>query len=91
MITKSNIQKIHEISRFICHNGILVNEAKSAYGATRWELGLLSSSLEDDGYTTCICSKYLGLQIADFCGTIQVRKGKIEDLDILYNNIFFGE
>jgi hypothetical protein len=83
-----NIEKIHEIARFICKNGKLVNVAKSCWGADRWELGLLAVTLEDDGYTTCVHSENLGLRVADSGGTIHCRKGKIEDLDTLYGNLF---
>lgn len=85
---KTNIQKIHEIARFICKNGKLVKQARSSWGADRWELGLLAVTLEDDGYTTCVHSENLGLRVADSCGTIHCRKGKIEDLDTLYGNLF---
>lgn len=85
---KTTLQKIHAISRFICTNGTLVSKAGSAFGADRWELGLLANTLEDDGVTTCIHSQNLGLIIADCYGTIQLRKGNIEDLDVLYNTLF---
>lgn len=85
---KTDIQKIHEISVFIRKNGVLVNEAKSAYGADRWKFGLVLTSIEDEGYTTCVYSENLGLIIADCCGKIDCRKGKIENLDIFYNNLF---
>lgn len=90
-IMKTTINKIHEISRFIRSNGTLINKANSSYGADRWELGLLANTLEDDGYTTCIHSQNLGLRIADCCGRIEVRKGNIEDLDVLYNTLFKKE
>jgi|688.fasta_scaffold2778244_1 hypothetical protein len=86
---KTTMQKIHAISYFIRKNGNLVNKAKSAYGADRWELGLLTCTIEDDGYTTRITSNSLGLRVSDWCGNITFHSGTIKDLDTLYDTIFF--
>lgn len=80
--------KIYEIARFIRENGTCTNKAKSAWGAYRYELGKLIFQLEDEGYTNHIWSLNLGLEILDTCGRVEVLKGNIEDLDILYSNVF---
>lgn len=88
---KTTIQTIHQIARFIRENGTCTNRAKSAYGADVWVCGLLSTTVEDDGCTTSISSQNLSLTIADVCGSIECRRGNIEDLSTLYDNIFEGQ
>jgi hypothetical protein len=88
---KTTIQIIHKIARFIRENGVCINRAKSAYGADVWVCGLLSTTVEDDGYTTSISSQNLSLTVADACGIIECRRGNIEDLNTLYDNLFESE
>lgn len=84
-------EKILRLASFIMCNGELTNKAKSCWGADVYKLGLLSATIEDDGYTHCVYSENLGLTVADTCGTIVCRRGKIADLDVLYDTIFESE
>lgn len=79
---------IRKIGNFISRNGVCINKAQSAYGATTYKLGKLWCSFEDEYYTCRIISENLGLSIADCCGTLEIEKGSLEDLDTLYSNVF---
>jgi hypothetical protein len=63
-------QEFTTIFKFCQANGALVNKAKSAYGADRWEVmvdGLkLVATLEDDGYTRAIITD--NLVVRHTCG-----------------------
>jgi hypothetical protein len=86
---KKTVQKIHAISEFIRKHGNLVNKAKSAWGVDRWELGSLTCTLADEGYTTRITSNGLGLSVSDCGDNITFHSGTVKDLDTLYDTIFF--
>lgn len=46
------MKEFDKVWNFIRTNGTLVNQAKSSYGADRWEMpNGLTATLEDDGYT----------------------------------------
>ena len=82
------LNKIRKIANFIRRNGICTNRAKSAYGADVYKLGKIGCSFEDEYYTCRVYSENLGLSIADCCGRLEVRSGKIEDLETFYTNVF---
>lgn len=86
---KTAEEKIEEIYRFIVKHGVLVNKAKSSWGADLYKLGNLSAALADDGYTFLVSSANLGLSISTTVGQgVTCMKGEIGDLDTLYDNIF---
>lgn len=73
---------------FVRKNGTLVNKAKSAYGADRWEMpDGLAITLEDDGYTKGIfdtnvkARKTVGNDIIFFFGTEKELKKLSQKLD----------
>jgi hypothetical protein len=61
------MKEFDKVWNFIRTNGTLVNQAKSAYGADRWEMpNGLTATLEDDGYTKGIFSTKI--QARQTCG-----------------------
>ena len=81
----TQIQQIHKIAAVIRKNGKLVNQAKSAWGADRWEWGNCFTTLEDEGYTVAVGSN--GFCVSETCDRVNVRNGNINDLQIMYENL----
>jgi|LakMenE01Jun11ns_1017448.scaffolds.fasta_scaffold9895787_5 hypothetical protein len=81
-------QLIADVFNFIVEHGVLTNQAKSAWGADTWELGLLKARLCDDGATQGVQSSRTGLYVSNTCGRILYFRGNIEQLKELRDSLY---
>ena len=75
------------IWKHIHDNGECTNTAKSSWGADRYELGPLSCSLQDDGYTKTISStqhQFFAIMTGD---NLKIELGSEDQMKEIYSSL----
>jgi len=79
----THIELFEEIFGFVTKAGKLTNQAKSAFGATTYELNGIAASYEDDGNTRA--AYVAGHRFHDTVGQLDFGEGSTEILEKIYN------